>query len=178
MATSTGKTVALILLIAIILLVGVRLTPLFMAPFGLIQSISHAFRLPSVDNFYIGPHTFRISLISIVSLLMLVIWAFIIIWVYRDAEQRGMNGLLWALLVLIGNLIGLLIYLILRSDTEPKAKAPLELQTCQKCLKVVDAGFQFCPHCGAKMDKSVCPKCEKKVEEDWKACPHCGTRLK
>lgn len=34
----------------------------------------------------------------------------ILIWVYQDANKRGANGLLWAVIVLIIGLVGLLLY--------------------------------------------------------------------
>jgi len=87
-----------------------------------------------------------------------------------------MNGVLWALLVFIGNLVGLLIYLIVRSDSTRTSRAEPPPQSCPKCQKTVSPGFAFCPHCGAAM-QNVCPACGKKVEESWKACPYCGEIL-
>jgi len=46
----------------------------------------------------------------------LVLSLLIAIWVYRDAESRGMSGVLWLIVVLVAGLIGLLIYLIVRGD--------------------------------------------------------------
>ena len=43
----------------------------------------------------------------------------ICIWVYRDAESRGMNGVMWLLVVLISGCIGCIIYLIIRKDNPP-----------------------------------------------------------
>ena len=88
-----------------------------------------------------------------------------------------MNGVLWALLVFIGNLIGLLIYLIVRSDSLPPQAVEPKMKTCLSCQKSVGEDFVFCPHCGARME-GVCPSCGKKVEEEWKVCPHCGEKLK
>jgi len=119
----------------------------------------------------------RIPFLSGLSFLFLIIWICVIIWVYRDAVRRGMNGVLWALLVFIGNLVGLLIYLIVRSDSARASPAETPHQSCPKCQKVVSAGFAYCPHCGAPI-QNVCPVCGKRVEESWKACPHCGERLK
>ena len=139
---------------------------------------------------------------NIFSLALLFIWIAVIIWVYRDAERRGMNGVLWALLVLIGNLIALIIYLIVRSDniasprretppSPPSASPPPAVgppktagaaspagktTDCPKCGRAVPADFSFCPHCGSPMSPR-CPACGKEVEEDWKACPHCGKKL-
>jgi len=50
---------------------------------------------------------------------MFVITIIIAIWVYRDAESRGENGVIWLLVVLVGGIIGLIIYLIVRSDKKP-----------------------------------------------------------
>ncbi|MGQ9720739.1 MAG: PLDc N-terminal domain-containing protein [Candidatus Jordarchaeum sp.] len=36
------------------------------------------------------------------------------VWVYRDAEERGMEGVIWLLIVLLTGIIGLIIYLIVR----------------------------------------------------------------
>ncbi len=59
-------------------------------------------------------------------ILLPVIWIIIgillCIWVYKDAESRGMNGALWLIIVLITGIIGLIIYLVVRK--EKKAVAP------------------------------------------------------
>ena len=43
----------------------------------------------------------------------------IAIWVYRDANERGMNGVLWVVVLLVGGILGLIIYLIVRNDKTP-----------------------------------------------------------
>jgi ABC-type transport system involved in multi-copper enzyme maturation permease subunit len=56
---------------------------------------------------------------GILCLFPIIIWIVIILiglWVYRDAESRGMSGVLWLIVILVGSLIGLIIYLILRND--------------------------------------------------------------
>jgi len=50
-----------------------------------------------------------------------IIGILICIWVYKDAESRGMSGVLWLVLVLILGLIGLIVYLVVR---KPKVMAP------------------------------------------------------
>jgi len=147
-----------------------------LAPFGVITGVARSINIPDMDDLYIGPHIFRYSSFSFLSFVLLIIWIFVIVWVFRDAERRGMNGVLWALLVFIGNLIGLLIYLIVRSDSLPSQIAEPKLKTCPSCQKSVGADFAFCPHCGARME-GVCSSCGKKIEEDWKVCPHCGEKL-
>jgi hypothetical protein len=135
-----------------------------------------------------------------VSFVFLIVWIAVIIWVYKDAERRRMSGLLWALLVFIGNLIGLLIYLIVRQDhplteeavpaagkppdavttgavTSAKAPAKAETAVCPACGKTVELSFVYCPHCGTALQRT-CPSCGKPTESAWKVCPHCGVPLK
>jgi hypothetical protein len=176
MATSAGKTIGLILLIIIIIFLGLRITPLMLAPFWIISGTWHMLKVPGVDNFHFDPGFFRISSLSLFSLVLLVVWIIVIVWVYRDAERRGMNGVLWALLVLIGNLIGLLIYLIVRSDNLPSPQENEITQECSACHRKIPANYTFCPHCGAKLQLS-CPSCDNTIEKTWKACPHCGEKL-
>jgi hypothetical protein len=172
MATTTGKTIGLVLGIIVIIFVAIRLTPLIFAPFGWLTGAFHAVRVPNLNHF--GPWYFGEFPSTILSLVLLILWIMVIVWVYRDSERRGMNGVLWALLVLIGNLIGLLIYLIVRSDnlapTAPKSRR------CPDCGRPVSPEHQFCSHCGKKIEKT-CPECSHPVEAGWKACPHCGCKL-
>ena len=103
-------------------------------------------------------------------------WLAVVVWIYRDAEQRGMNGVLWALLVFVGNIVGLLIYLIVRSENLPVSASVIATTPCPNCQKAVQNSFEFCPHCGSRM-KAVCSSCEKTVAPDWQVCPYCGQKL-
>ncbi len=177
MATSTGKTIGLVLLIALIVLISLRLTPLLLAPAGVFTGAFHILRIPSHNMIEFTTGIPRLIPATLLSFMLFAIWIVIIIWVYRDAERRGMNGVLWALLVLIGNLIGLLIYLIVRSDAFQAPPGPeTSTQACPHCQKSVANSFAYCPHCGSQM-QPTCPECKKQVEPNWKACPHCGTKL-
>ncbi len=64
----------------------------------------------------------------------LVVWILIAYLVYQDAEKRGMNGLLWLILLLIPmvNIVALIIYIVIReSQPQPRKqeveKTPLEI---------------------------------------------------
>jgi hypothetical protein len=111
----------------------------------------------------------------------LILWGAVLIWVYRDAEKRGMSGILWLLLVLIGNVIGLLIYAIVRSETPVKQRAggaggSAGPEKCPGCGNPVSPGHSFCPYCGKNL-KPTCPACGKTVDQSWKACPACGATI-
>ena len=184
MATSTGKTVVLILLVLLILSF-IRLTPLLLAPFGVFTGVFHDVGVSSIRSISAWPRGFQLTSLSLLSIAFFILWIVVIVWVYRDAERRGMNGVLWALLVLIGNIIGLLIYLIIRSDNLPAPRDDTEIPggsdspatiTCPNCQKPVGRDFAFCPLCGTRLQK-VCPGCGKPIEESWVACPLCGKKL-
>ncbi|EAV9810628.1 hypothetical protein FFC14_02910 [Listeria monocytogenes] len=66
-----------------------------------------------------GMITFLPIFIIFAMLLGLAAKALLAIWVYKDAEQRGMNAILWCLLmVFINVIIILVIYLIVRTKGE------------------------------------------------------------
>lgn len=114
-------------------------------------------------------------LIILPLLFVLIGWIVIVVWVYRDAERRALNGILWGLLVFFGNIIGLIIYLIVRSEQLPKGIAGNVVAPCPGCGKAVPQSHAFCHHCGARL-KAVCGSCKKPVASDWQVCPYCGQR--
>ncbi len=172
MAGSTGKTIGLILLVIVLALFLFGPVPFMFAPLGVFPTLGRVMSFPRGGHFGFMDFT----ALSVVSLTLLIIWILVIVWVYRDAERRRMNGVLWALLVFIGNLVGLLIYLIVRSDNPPESAAKRTSQTCPQCDLPLSPQYVFCPHCGTRL-QPVCTGCGKPVEKNWKVCPHCGTTL-
>jgi len=73
--------------------------------------------------------------------------------VYRDAEYRGMNGALWAIIVFFLSIIGLLLYLIVRGDKKPftPINRPIT-RVCPKCGQVLNEEAKFCPRCGKNLE--------------------------
>lgn len=176
MATSPAKTLALIALAIILVFMLIGTGPFFLhgIPFFLRTNIMSLLHKP----FDLGPGSLEAGIIFLLPfLLMLAFSLVIIIWVYRDAEKKGMNGVLWALLVFVGNVVGLLIYLIVRNDEHPRAVAAGRKEPCPSCGVMVAQTFSFCPQCGVKL-KLTCPACENPVQKEWKVCPHCGEKLK
>jgi len=183
MATSTGKTIGLIALIFLILLFFMHIVP---GLFGIIfnpSPFSHISVLSNIGNFMHTNYGFPPSWFAfqIVPLGLLALWIAVILWVYRDAEKRNMNGVLWGLLVFVGNIIGLIIYLILRNEETFRSSPAPSVSVpgsglCPSCSVQVQPGFAFCPHCGSKVE-AECPKCKKPVSGKWKLCPFCGERL-
>jgi len=52
----------------------------------------------------------------VVLTVLLAVWIALLVWVYRDASRRGMNGALWVVVVFFLHLIGLVIYLVVRGS--------------------------------------------------------------
>lgn len=93
----------------------------------------------------------------------------IAVYVYRDANRRGMNAILWALVAAIAPaLIGLIVYLLVRGNYS-------DLR-CPKCDAPVVEQYVVCPKCGTKL-RASCPSCATPVEPGWKVCPKCTQQL-
>lgn len=91
--------------------------------------------------------------------------------VYYDALKRGMDPWLWVTVaVFIPNLIGLVIYLIVRSQYAARPHA------CTNCNRPLDPHFNVCPYCGAAA-RAKCAHCGMALETDWTHCPNCGKHL-
>jgi hypothetical protein len=89
-------------------------------------------------------------------------------YVYRDAERRGMNGLLWALVAFfVPYFLGFVIYLLSRK--------PLEAR-CPDCDRATPPDAAHCPHCGSAL-KRQCPSCKAPAEPGFQFCSACGGKL-
>lgn len=107
--------------------------------------------------------------VFIVVMIFAMLPLFIGVYVYRDAKRRGMSAWVWTVVaVLAPSFIGLIIYLLVRSDY-----ADLE---CPQCGGPVTEQYVVCPHCGARL-QAGCPQCGALVEPGWVACPHCAAPL-
>ena len=91
------------------------------------------------------------------------------VYVYRDANKRGMNAVLWTLVaILTPSLLGLIIYLLVRNNYSDL--------TCPNCNTRVEESYVVCPNCRTKL-RPTCEVCGTAVQTTWKVCPHCGTEL-
>jgi len=101
-----------------------------------------------------------------VAALFLVLPILIGVYVYRDANSRGMNAALWTLIAALApSGIGLIIYLVVRSDYNSFE--------CPNCKAPILEEYSSCPKCGTSL-KAKCTNCGKAIASGWQNCAHCG----
>ncbi len=89
--------------------------------------------------------TMTVLIISFILFAFLAM-VFISIWVYKDAKNRGLNAMMWALLVLFtGNLLGLLLYILVGQKHSQII--------CTNCSSLTTVKGDFCSHCGNRLVK-------------------------
>jgi RNA polymerase subunit RPABC4/transcription elongation factor Spt4 len=94
------------------------------------------------------------------------------IFVYKDASKREMDPWMWMTVVLfVPNLIGLIIYLIVRKENSANKKK------CINCGKPVNFDYSICPYCGSDLNLK-CPECGRGISSEWQLCPYCSKSLK
>jgi len=79
------------------------------------------------------------------------IFVFLGIWTYKDAKEKGLNAILWTLVVVLGSqhLIGLLLYVLVGRKN---AKI-----ICPECSAQTAAKAQYCEQCGKAIDRQKLP---------------------
>jgi RNA polymerase subunit RPABC4/transcription elongation factor Spt4 len=139
---------------------------------------------------------FLTSLITIVQILVAVFSGFFMaftialtVWTFRDIRSRSRDifaQILAALLVLLFNLPGLLLYYLMRpketlAETYERAlgeEALLqdieEKQACPGCKQAIQPDYMVCPNCHTKLRKP-CVHCGRLMHLKWSLCPYCGT---
>jgi hypothetical protein len=82
-----------------------------------------------------------------------------------DTKRRGMNSLLWTLLVIfVPKGLGFLAYFLLRK--------PL-LYPCPKCGTPVAGDYVYCQKCGQGL-RPFCCHCGRAISPEFVCCPYCG----
>lgn len=94
---------------------------------------------------------------------------FLAFWVFVDARRRNLSRpALWAILTLIGNVVTLIIYLIVRPSSSTAAPRGL----CPLCGTKLKSDYIACPGCGILL-RNKCKNCGHALENDWNFCPYC-----
>lgn len=123
---------------------------------------------------------------------LVVFWIVVLYWIWLDSGERTSNKLVrfsYVLLVAVLNIVGWIIYLIIRpsqtieeiywSDLERRylKYETAELGDCIKCGRQLYPGYTFCPHCRQRI-KIKCKSCKVNIDRKSKFCPHCGSGVR
>ena len=107
-----------------------------------ITSTVEAYNTYDFNNAILGMSAF----FCIMWIVVFIVWIVITIWAYKDAQKRGMNAILWALIVFFIGIIGLIIYLVVRGEHNKKSEQPGRI--CPACGRPIPMDAQICPYCG------------------------------
>lgn len=130
-----------------------------------------------------------VSLVANLCLLFFAVFTVaLIFWTWRDAERRGAMPWFWALVVVLFNLFGWMIYMVVRPPeyAEDARERELEIRAretelereaavCPACFKPIESDFLVCPSCMKKLRKE-CTNCNRALKLDWAVCPYCKTK--
>ena len=178
----SGKMSLIIILLLVMLFMAFVLTPLALAPFGVFTGLAHGMKGIAFDPWHFRPWFPFVPAFGL-AFLFLILWIAVIVWVYKDAERRGMNGLLWSLLVFFGHLIGLIVFLIVRQDHPAgfgagASASPAPPVSAKTSPGTVQPAAPSAAAAGPAASSSMtCPNCRAPVEKAFAFCPHCGTAL-
>lgn len=95
------------------------------------------------------------------------------LWVLADARKRGMaQPFLWGLFALIGNVLGAIVYILVRGERRTS-------RPCATCGQPVASDHAACPYCGtlAQSSRRTCQRCHNELEFEWRFCPYCRTEV-
>ena len=81
-----------------------------------------------------------------------------------------------------GNPFGTLTQLARVLDIAPQVETPVRVVappqiTCARCHAQVDAGYDWCPRCGASLRATTCAYCGRRVAAGVDDCPSCGAPI-
>jgi RNA polymerase subunit RPABC4/transcription elongation factor Spt4 len=103
---------------------------------------------------------------TLVSLIFMIYWIGLALWVYKDANAKRTNPALWGGLVLLTNLAGLIIYFMYKQSNI----------ICYKCGVIQNRENTFCSYCGSKIHEQ-CSHCGNIVNKSENYCSKCGEKL-
>ncbi len=111
------------------------------------------------------PHATARPLILILAASLVAIIVLFVGYINGDARRRGMNALLWTLVVIfVPNLIGFILYFLLRK--------PLPV-ICPQCSASLNTEFNYCPKCNFRLTPT-CSACQRSISPEDAYCPYCG----
>ena len=123
--------------------------------------------------------------LNVVIAALVVLYILSIIWVARDAYQRGTVWFLWAVIALVP-VVGVIAYCLLRPpllqidrdeqelEVAIKQRELMKYGECANCGYPVEADYVMCPNCHQRL-KNLCSRCHHALDPAWTVCPYCTT---
>lgn len=96
----------------------------------------------------------------IVILLPIILAIVFAIWIYKDANKRGKEGIVWAIILVlvtlflsfIGLIIIIVIWLAIRPPIGGEPKSVSSDRRCPNCGRPIPFDARICPYCGKRFD--------------------------
>src|SRR3954465_10746203 len=106
---------------------------------------------------------------GVITGLFIAFYMLMIGYVMRDARRRGMNPVVWLLIMvsLFMTGVGFIIYFLLRQ--------PIVMR-CPHCSGAIQSGNNFCPRCQFQLNPT-CGHCQRAVHLGDAYCAHCGSAV-
>lgn len=161
MNSSSAKTLGVILIVLAALAFVGFLRFFLLIPLGVADGVGHGLRTHIFDRDWSWFWPWA-GFAGFFGLIYLFFWIMVLVWVYRDAQKRGMEGVLWALLVFFLHWIGLIIYLLVRSG---------------RPVRPISPPAPVAPMAPPPPKPAFCPACGKPSQSEWSVCPFCGGKL-
>ncbi len=125
--------------------------------------------------------------VTAIIVLLVAVYVLSIIWVVRDAYQRGTVWYIWAIVALVP-ILGVIAYCLLRPpllqidrdeqelEVALKQRQLMQYGECANCGYPVESDYILCPNCHQRL-KNQCQKCGHALDPSWTVCPYCATQL-
>ena len=125
--------------------------------------------------------------VTVCIVMLVAVYVLSIIWVVRDAYQRGTVWYIWAIVALVP-ILGVIAYCLLRPpllqidrdeqelEVALKQRQLMQYGECANCGYPVEADYVLCPNCHQRL-KNQCQKCGHALDPSWTVCPYCATPL-
>lgn len=123
--------------------------------------------------------------VTVCIVMLVAVYVLSIIWVVRDAYQRGTVWYIWAIVALVP-ILGVIAYCLLRPpllqidrdeqelEVALKQRQLMQYGECANCRYPVEADYVLCPNCHQRL-KNQCQKCGHALDPSWTVCPYCAT---
>lgn len=124
------------------------------------DEIEHYISLSTIDYVLIS------LLIGLITIALIYYWLIIDVWIMKKAIKDERNVKKWGIIILFTNIIGCVIYFIVR----------LVEVRCPKCNKIQRINSKYCSHCGTFLN-TFCSECGGRIYKDDMYCKKCGKKV-